>query len=269
MRKKFSLIWFIYKYGIEKYFLKNFKMYSPSVAGDSKLKGKHTVETINKIFPLISKLLLKLNIKSKIINSKLFSAEKKKIECSLKIKKLFDFYGSDKAKQHDYHLIYSSIFLNNLKVKKILEIGMGTDDENLLSNMGIHGKPGASLMAFRDFFKNAKIYGADIDKKILFKDHRIKTSYVDQTSEASLRKLFKKFGNNFDLIIDDGMHSPLANLNVILSSIEYLKRGGCLIIEDINQNSILIWRVISSIIGIKHKNFLIKCKKAYIFIIYK
>jgi len=50
MKKKLSLIWFIYKYGIEKYFLKNFKMYAPSVAGDSKLKGKHTIETINLIF---------------------------------------------------------------------------------------------------------------------------------------------------------------------------------------------------------------------------
>ena len=269
MKKKLSLIWFIYKYGIEKYFSKNFKMYSPSVAGDSSLKGKHTVDTINLIFPLISKLLLKLNIKSKIINSNIFSVGKKRAGLSSKIKKLFDFYGSDKAKFHDYHLIYSSIFMNNSKVKKILEIGMGTNDENLLSNMGINGKPGASLMAFRDFFKNAKIYGADIDKNILFKDYRIKTSYVDQTSEASLRKLFKKFGKNFDLIIDDGMHSPLANLNVILSSIEYLKKGGCLVIEDINQNSIFIWKAISSIIGIKHKNILIKCKKAYVFIIYK
>ena len=54
MKKKLSLIWLIYKYGLEKYFLKNFKMYAPSVAGDSKLKGKHTIETINLIFPLLS-----------------------------------------------------------------------------------------------------------------------------------------------------------------------------------------------------------------------
>ena len=107
------------------------------------------------------------------------------------------------------------------KVKKILEIGLGTDNVNLLSNMGINGKPGASLRAFRDFFKNSKIYGADIDKNILFDDLKIKTSYVDQTSEISIRKLFKKFGSNFDLIIDDGMHSPSANLNLILSSIIY------------------------------------------------
>ena len=33
---------------------------------------------------------------------------------SKKLKKLLDFYGSDKAKIHNYHLIYSSIFLKNL-----------------------------------------------------------------------------------------------------------------------------------------------------------
>ena len=269
MKTKLSLIWFIYKYGIEKYFLKNFKMYAPSVAGDSRLKGKHTIETINLIFPLISKLLLKLNIKPEIIYSKSFCERKGRIKQSKKIKKLFDFYGSDKAKKHDYHLIYSSIFSKNFKVKKILEIGLGTDNVNLLSNMGINGKPGASLRAFRDFFKNSKIYGADIDKNILFDDLKIKTSYVDQTSEISIRKLFKKFGSNFDLIIDDGMHSPSANLNLILSSIKYLKKGGCLIIEDINPNSISIWETISSIINIKYKNFLIKCKETYIFLIYK
>ena len=81
--------------------------------------------------------------------------------------------------------------------------------------------------------------------------------------------LLKKFGSNFDLIIDDGMHSPSANLNLILSSIKYLKKGGCLIIEDINPNSISIWETISSIINIKYKNFLIKCKETYIFLIYK
>ena len=95
------------------------------------------------------------------------------------------------------------------------------------------------------------------------------TSYVNQLDEVSMKKLYKKFGNNFDLIIDDGMHSPLANLNFVLSSIEYLKKGGCLVIEDINFDSISIWKTISSIIMIKHKNHLIKCKKAFVFIIYK
>ena len=85
------------------------------------------------------------------------------------MKKLFNTYGSDKSKYHDYHYIYSSIVKNNQRVKKILEIGIGTNNTNLLSNMGKMGSPGASLKAYRDFFNHSKVYGADIDKKILFK----------------------------------------------------------------------------------------------------
>ena len=149
-------------------------------------------------------------------------------------------------------------------VTKVLEIGVET---------------GCSHRMWLEYFPNATVYGYDIfetgyeefkklqkgnpnlDRSVLYKG--------DQSNINHLNEFLQLYGNNFDLIIDDGMHSPLANLNLILSSIEYLKKGGCLVIEDINQNSIFIWKVISSIIGIKHKNILIKCKKAYIFIIYK
>ena len=266
MNKKLSLIWLIYKHGIEKYFYKNFKLYAPSVAGDSNLKGRHTIETIKLIFPLILKLLLTFKIKPKIINANSFYKNKDEIK---KLKKLFDFYGSDKAKIHNYHLIYSSIFSKKIKVKKILEIGLGTDNENLLSNMGKQGKPGASLKAFRDYFKNSKIYGADIDKNILFSDLKIKTSFVDQTNQKSMDLLFKKFGGNFDLIIDDGMHSPLANMIFLITSIKHLKKGGCLVIEDISPNSLTIWKIISIMMNPKFKNILIKSKTSYVFILYK
>ena len=87
--------------------------------------------------------------------------------------------------------------------------------------MGKLGKPGASVKAFRDFFPEEKIFGADIDKEILFKDKRINTYYVDQTDLKSLKKLYKKIGSNFDLIIDDGLHASYANINVIISSINF------------------------------------------------
>ena len=266
MQKKLSLIWLIYKHGIEKYFYKNFKLYAPSVAGNSNLKGRHTIETIKLIFPLILKLLLTLKIKPKIINANSFYKNKNETK---KLKILFDFYGSDKAKIHNYHLIYSSIFSKKLKIKKILEIGLGTNNENLLSNMGNQGKPGASLRAFRDYFKNSKIYGADIDKDILFSDLKIKTTFVDQTNQKSMELLFKKFGSNFDLIIDDGMHSPLANIIFLITSIKHLKKGGCLVIEDISPNSLTIWKIISIIMNSKFKNILIKSKTSYVFIIFK
>ena len=155
------------------------------------------------------------------------------------------------------------------KVKKILEIGIGTNDTLMLSNMGKFGKPGASLKAYRDYFKKSRIYGADIDKKILFKDKKILTKYVDQTDHQSIRKLFKSYGDRFDLIIDDGLHSHIANLNLFIHSLKFLKKGGCFVIEDISLKSKTIWLTISTILNFKHKCFLIKCRRSYVFLIYK
>jgi len=269
MKNKIRIIWFIIKYGYEKFFFKNFKMYAPSVAGSQKTKGKITIENINFLFPMISLLISRLIRKEKIYDSQSFCKNRAGLNNASKLKRLFNLYGSDKSKYHDYHYIYSSIFKNTSKVKKILEIGIGTNNTSMLSNMGERGKPGASLKAYRDFFKNSEIYGADIDSQILFKDERISTYYVDQTKERSLKKLFKLIGNNFDLIIDDGLHSHTANLNVILSCIKFLKKGGCLVIEDIGLSSKPIWETVSFIVNSKYKSYLIKSKNSFVFLIFK
>ena len=67
------------------------------------------------------------------------------------LKKAFDGYGSDKG-NHGYHLIYGQVLskMNWQEPMNILEIGLGTNNPKLISNMSIHGKPGASLRAFRD-----------------------------------------------------------------------------------------------------------------------
>ena len=269
MKNKIKIIWFIIKYGYEKFFYKNFKMYAPSVAGSQKIKGKITIENINFIFPMISLLISNLFLKKKIFDSRSFCKNRSGLSNANKLKKLFNYYGSDKSKYHDYHYIYSSIFKNPSKVRKMLEIGIGTNNTSVLSNMGEKGKPGASLKAFRDFFKRSKIYGADIDTEILFKDEKINTYHVDQTNEKSLKKLFKLLGNNFDLIIDDGLHSHTANLKVIINCIKFLKKGGCLVIEDISLSSKSIWETVSFIINFKYKSHLIKAKNSYIFLIFK
>ena len=269
MKNKIKIIWFILKYGYEKFFYKNFKMYAPSVAGNQEVKGKITIENINFLFPMISLLISKLLFKEKIFNSRSFCKNRSGLNNANKLKKLFNLYGSDKSKYHDYHYIYSSIFKNPIKVKKILEIGIGTNNTTVLSNMGEAGKPGASLKAYRDFFKKSKIYGADIDNQILFKDDRINTYHVDQTKEKSLKKLFKLLGNGFDLIIDDGLHSHTANLNVIINCLQFLKKGGCLVIEDISLNSKSIWETISFVTRFKYKSNLIKAKNSYVFLIFK
>src|SRR3546814_2496627 len=55
--------------------------------------------------------------------------------------------------------------------------------------MGVHGKPGASLRVWRDYFPKAEIVGFDIDENILFQEDRIRTFACDQASPDSVEKL--------------------------------------------------------------------------------
>ena len=155
-----------------------------------------------------------------------------------KLTELMNYYGSDKGgknNHHNYADFYSEIFFHRRnEIKSFLEIGLGTNNVNIPSNMGIDGVPLASLRAWRDYFKNAQIYGADIDKSILKNEERIKTFFVDQTNPESIKKLFNSIGDlKFDIILEDGLHEYNANICFFENSIDYLKKNGIYIIEDV------------------------------------
>ena len=155
-----------------------------------------------------------------------------------KLTDLMNFHGSDKGgknNDHNYSEYYSEIFFyERKKIKNFLEIGLGTNNTNLPSNMGSEGKPLASLRAWRDYFVNANIYGADIDKNILKDEERIKTFYVDQTNPETISALFKQIGlDKFDVILEDGLHEFNANICFFENAIDYLDDNGVYIIEDI------------------------------------
>lgn len=158
-------------------------------------------------------------------------------------------YGSDKGNNlsttHNYTKYYYQLFKNikedNLR---IFELGLGTNNVNLKSNMGPNGKPGASLRGWRDFFPNSYIFGADIDKNILFEEERIKTYYCDQTDANIINNMWniselKK--NKFDIIIDDGLHDFYANIIFFENSIEHLNINGVYIIEDILKSQLSLF----------------------------
>ena len=156
------------------------------------------------------------------------------------------------------------------EISNILEIGLGTNNTDLVSSMGKEGKPGASLRAFRDFCTNAEVIGADIDNRILFKEDRIKTFYVDQTSNSSLNDLKDNFTNKFDLIIDDGLHSPDANINTLRVAITLIKKGGSIVIEDINIKAIDIWMTMSNLLPSNiFKSQIIEAEGALLFLVQK
>ena len=119
------------------------------------------------------------------------------------LSELCDKYGTDKGfnilenrvfynnwHPHTYTDYYSSLFDHTRQnIKKIFECGIGTNNPEIPSSMGKKYDPGGSLKVWRDYFPNAKIYGADIDKEILFETERIKTFYVNQ----NVIKVFCKF----------------------------------------------------------------------------
>tara|TARA_Y100000590_G_scaffold462925_1_gene628313 strand:+ start:921 stop:1619 length:699 start_codon:yes stop_codon:yes gene_type:complete len=151
---------------------------------------------------------------------------------------LMNLYGSDKGglnNHHNYSLYYSEIFSSRKDiVKNFLEVGLGTNNTNIPSNMGPNGKPLASLRAWKDYFQNAEIYGADIDRDILKNEERIRTYFVDQTSPISISEMFKNFNvDKFDIIIEDGLHEYKANICFFENAIDHLSDDGIYIIEDV------------------------------------
>ena len=137
-----------------------------------------------------------------------------------------------------YPHIYSKFYNDNFfylrkKIKLVFECGIG--DKSSLNKFS----PGASLKVWRDFFPNAKIIGADKNKKLLFNEKRIKTYYVDQTKRNSIKEMWKIVNcKNFDLIIDDGLHNFNANISFFINSFKYLKKGGIYFIEDVLLNQL-------------------------------
>lgn len=80
MKKKLSNTWLIVRHGVEKYLVKNFEIFVPSSAGDSNALGKHTAISINLIFPLLSRLMEVLRIKTEIHAAGAFCIKIKKCQ---------------------------------------------------------------------------------------------------------------------------------------------------------------------------------------------
>lgn len=169
------------------------------------------------------------------------------LEDITEIGKIFKANKSDKSgPNHRYDLIYQSIFddLKNKQLINILEIGIGTNNSDVVSHMGINGRPGASLYAYREFFPRANIFGADIDKRILFESERIQTAYVDQLKPETFKRMHKVFGDpDLDLFIEDGLHSVSASLNSLNYAISVTKKNGYIILEDLF-NAQQIWQTL-------------------------
>ena len=139
---------------------------------------------------------------------------------------LFNKYGCDKTKKHMYDRIYGPA-LERYKDKEIniLEVGVFN---------------GHSTEAFHAYFPKANRYGLDIFVRTKATDlpcyKKDRTDYIKGSSiEPSVKsQIIKKFGNiKFDIIIDDGLHTPQANKMTFRYLSPFLKEDGVFFIEDV------------------------------------
>jgi hypothetical protein len=240
-------------------------LFSAGSANDEKNKDLW-VKGASLFIPQINELLKQTEYNFNIVKIENF------INNSSNLENILNKNNSDKANNHNYHILYSYIF-NILGVDSnlnILEIGLGTNNPNIVSTMGINGTPGASLYSFAEYLSNSNIYGADIDKNILFTSNRIKTYFVDQLNIQTFVELSKNTGGiKFDLIIDDGLHSIGANFNTLLFALDNLNENGWIVIEDIH--IIENWKAIDFIMSStkKFKTWLISAKGGYLYVLNK
>lgn len=133
-------------------------------------------------------------------------------------------YNTNKAFYHNYCKFYDKI-LSSMKesCKNMLEVGISD---------------GASILMWRDYFKNATIYGIDIEEKYLINNQeRIVSGLGDQSNVETLTKLVESWKTpEFDFIIDDGSHIVSHQQNTINTLWKYVKKGGIYIIEDLHTN---------------------------------
>jgi len=147
-------------------------------------------------------------------------------------------YSSDKSSSfHNYTKYYNLIF-NDIKDNSlnILEIGVAT---------------GASLKMWKEYFINSKIYGIDIEsscKKL--EEDRIKIFIGGQDDPNFLNKTKSEIGSDLDIIIEDGSHYSVHQINSFKLTFPFLKSGGLYIVEDLHCSYIPSYRRGESIIGV-------------------
>lgn len=127
--------------------------------------------------------------------------------------------------KHHYHTVYEKE-LEKYKTSttfKLLEVGI---------------YKGAGISSWIDYFPNAKnIIGIDIFDRVdpssisILNNKKVKWIQGDSATVNLSEHLSTR--ERFDVIIDDGMHSPRSNKETFLNLIPFLKKTGVYFIEDV------------------------------------
>jgi len=157
---------------------------------------------------------------------------------------LFASHESDKDR-NGYTSLYNALFLPLKETPvSLLEVGVGTMTPGANSSMKGYMpdsyRPGASLRAWRDFFKHGMIHGMDVQSDCMITEERIE-SYLCNSTDANDVMAWRQARPDlsFDIVIDDGWHWDEAQLATLKHLWPLVKPGGYYVIEDVYPDSLV------------------------------
>ena len=137
------------------------------------------------------------------------------------LKSKFQELKDSSTKWEKYFSVYEKIF-NKYKNKDITFVEIG-----ILN--------GGSLNLWKNYFgKNSKIIGIDINPECK-KFENIKENiqvYIGNQSDVNFWKNFFQEQGKIDVLLDDGGHTNLDQIVTIIETVENIKDGGLIVIED-------------------------------------
>lgn len=144
------------------------------------------------------------------------------------LEELFKKYGTDKGIWGYTPAYEKYLEADRDRVLRVLEIGI-CGYRDIPNNV-----VGASLFAWRDYFPNAEIFGLDNDSRFIFNDQeRIRTAWCDAYKSTELHEALDHFGGVFDLIVDDAVHDPIPQMNLLNDLAPYMNHGAVYAMEDV------------------------------------
>ena len=144
----------------------------------------------------------------------------------MNLRQLFHKHNCDKGLKHRYHGVYEKEF-EPLREKSIniLEIGIFK---------------GTSAKAFVEYFPNATIYGIDLFQRMnpeqvdILQHERVKWIKGSSLSRDIIKQIKNTWPNTkFDIVIDDGKHTPEANAITFQNISPFVKDTGIYFVEDV------------------------------------
>lgn len=156
--------------------------------------------------------------------------------------RIFSDYKSDKSTTHSYQEAYPYILSMIGDVRKVLEIGIGARQPSPDSPEGWEGQAGGSLHAWSQITGGAQVLGLDIDPRMDEAVPNVATRHMDSLDADSVKSTAREVlegEGEFDLIVDDGLHVPMANITNFLYFFPLVRPGGFYVVEDLHRSSLV------------------------------